>query len=322
MIILQLLAGCLSIPDSIPNQAGQVTADAAPDLMTVASPDLVYTLAQTVRSLANEDFRTCPSIITSETGYSASADGCADSAKIVWTGTVTYKKEGTSETVSFNKFGVTGTEGDWLVTGTLGVTYTDSRSAEIIAAKLALTSVGETSKEYWVDTTTTYTSEGSDYFYSDTWSGEIGMEAWGLANVSGARTYIGFVNGCEYGASGIGTLVVESAAGRGDFRFHEDMTYQIPEDETARRRRAPPPSSPTDSGYTPIDSGDDTATTGGTTTGGTTTGGTTTGGTTTDTTDAAASCGCAALVLDGASAPDLECVVPVRTIAYPFLPVD
>ena len=100
MIALLLLDGCLSIPDSIPDQAGQVTADAAADLMTVATPDLVYTLMQTARSLTNEDFRTCPTIITSETGISVSADGCEDSARVIWSGTLNYKKDGLCNSTS------------------------------------------------------------------------------------------------------------------------------------------------------------------------------------------------------------------------------
>lgn len=319
MITFLLLSGCLSIPDSIPRQQGTVTAELVPDLMSISSPDLPYLLITLARTMADQDYRTCPQIVVSDTTISATADGCDDSAQITWTGTMTYSDNGDAETVTFSKFGISHTEGDWLVTGTLSDERTASFTAEIVKARLAITSNVEPAKDYWLDTTTTYTSDGSDYWYADTFSGTIGMEAWGLADISGAREYVPIVNNCYYGSAGAGSLAIEGA-NRADLRFHEDAAYIIPSDPDTVSRRMPPPPT-TDTGYSPIDTG--TTDTGTTDTGpfdsGTTdTGGTDTGNTTPGTTDEDSyACGCATVNIGDSTVS--ECTVPTRAFAYPIV---
>lgn len=315
MIAFLLLGACVSIPASIPREAGHLNADSAQELLSVASPDLPYMLLTTGRVLAEQDYRACPVITRTDTTVSVSASGCADSAQFTWVGSMTYRAEGTVESLSFSKFGVTGTEGDWNVTGTLTSTRNDHRTAETVVSRLAITSNGSPPKEFWVDTKGTYTQAEGNYLYADTLSGTLGMEQWGLAELTGVRTAVAFVNYCYYGAAGTGSLLVEGD-NQADYRFHVDTDYVV---AGAKQFRMPgPPPVTTDTGYSPIDSGDSGGTDSGDS-GGTDTGGTDTGPTDPGTTGEVDACGCSVTGVDGVVVS--ECMIPTRVFAYPFVSV-
>lgn len=319
MISLLLLGGCLSIPDSIPNQQGTVTPADVSGLLFVSSPDIPYLLWLTAIAMRQEDFRTCPTITATDTGYTLVGDGCTDSSNVTWSGRLTYSDDGETEILTLKDLEVDGTGGDWKATGSILITRTDSGSAYIFRNKLALTSMEEPTVDFWLDTRTTYTSAGSEYTFADTNEGTIGMQAWGLAEMFDGRVSLTTINGCEFGQPGFGSVAIEGA-NRMDVRYH---TRDSQEEVVTTFG---PMAVPTDTGYTPIDTGTtptdtsttptDTGTTG--TTGTTDDTGTPTDTTTTDTEELQA-CGCGSVLI--ADQTISECAAPARTFAYPILPI-
>jgi len=319
MISLLLFAGCLSIPDSIPNQQGTVTAADVPDLLYVASPDVPYLLWLTAIAMREEDYRTCPTLTVTDSGYTLVGDGCTDPSNVTWNGRLTYSDDGETEVLSFKDLSVEGTAGDWKVTGSILVTRTDSGSAYVFRNKLALTSMEEPTVDFWLDTRTTYTSAGAEFTYSDTNEGTVGMQGWGLAEMIGGRISLTTINGCEFGQSGFGSVALEGA-NRLDVRYHE---YESQVDVVTQLGPRPPADTgfPVDTGTTPTDTGTTPTDTGTTPTDtGTTPTDTGTTPTGTDTTvDGIEACGCANILIGDQTIS--ECAAPARELTYPILPI-
>lgn len=213
--LLLVAGGCSGIPSSIPRTPGTIDELVLPDLLSAATPDLPYLLLASVQQLAVEDFRECPSIETFG-GISVRAATCTDSAHIDWDGSALYTESDTLRSFTFNDLKASGFAGGWSANGSIEIApYALNLGGYEMRTKLALNSLDGSELQMWIDTTgaVTYHQDSNrdddaelSGYYVDTYTGTIGLEAWGLAEVEALRLPFAQSIGCGYGSAGAGGL--------------------------------------------------------------------------------------------------------------------
>lgn len=320
MLLLPLLLGCSGPPKSIPNEPGTISAENVAEVMTVAVPDAPYLMWALLLSLSEDQYRACPEIIPTQSGVMVRGTGCQDSAGLTWTGSanLTYGTDG-AQTLTFNDFAYSGViPGAWSMKGRILISRAADYSGYRFDTSLVMTSMGasgDSPLDYWIDGVYSYTADSSDYVYADNWSGKVGVQGLGVFDIVGARTEVAAVSGCVYGGAGFGNIALQGS-NRADFVFHPESVNAMP----------PPPASQ-ETGF-PIDTGDTGGDTGDTSETGDT-GDTSETGDSADTDtssgDSDSLCGCAEVTLSdgagGAGSVESTCLVPSRTIAWPYVSV-
>lgn len=301
-MLLIALGACTSMPSVIPDSPGTATAEDAPLLLSIASPDLPTIPWLTAGELAAEDYRDCPKVYNSPS-FVANGYDCVDSSGIQWSGTMSASVTGTATWFTLNQFGPTGVEGGWVASGTIGVTETSG--GYTVDTTLELDSWDGDEQVWWIDTEMGL-GESSSTYYAEHYTGTIGLQDWGTATVEGKNVLLGTVNGCTYANHGGGTLAL-AAANAVDYGFSDSVLGP-----------PAPPTSDTGSGGGdtggPLDTGD-TGDTGNSGSGGGS--GSDDTGTTTPDIGSGDACGiCTSVSIDGDV--ETDCISPDRTVAYAF----
>jgi len=303
---LSACTSCGGQPDSIPSEAGKLTEEIAPDLLTASSPDLVVVPWAALAQLALEDYRDCPLVYLTDSQIyidAGGADGCLDSAGYRWQGTASATFASSSIALEFNDFGpVAGVPSPWTALGSLQLTPTGSGSGQKVTSRLAVTSYGPgDTLDFWNESTGGFAFYGGTY-YVDHLNGTVGIGDWGTAEVDVNRVPLSLVNGCTYGEHAAGNIALFA---QNDGYF----TFQAADVAAAPTGPPPPPAA------------GDTANTGdtGDTAGGGGGGGSGSTNVIPNPTGAAGElCGeCAQLAIDGE--PLAGCVAATRVMSWPFI---
>ena len=321
-----LLAGCNSMPDTIPGTPGEVSESNLALVTTAAVPDAPYLLWLAIKTLSEDTYRDCPQITTQASSTSIVAKGCQDAGQLTWDGAVTLTSRGSSDILTFNDLSVSGSglTGAWSVDGTMTATRLEDYSSYRFDTALAIhspayeadngdgdTTEAETDVDFWINTETAYSQDNSDFEYADNWEGEIGVSAIGVFDVKGAGTEVAAVTECGFGHAGFGQIAV-AGQNRADLDFYALASTDGP--------TPPPVYYGGDSGWETGDTSDsgDTADSGDS-------------GDTADTSDTGGGsdtvesvCGCARAKIgaatDGSDAVEVaSCLVPSRSVAWPFI---
>lgn len=202
-MILWFTLGCAVLPSNIPNHKGTITAAELPTLMSVASPDLPLVPWLTMLALGQEDWRDCPAI--TDTGSQILAEGydCVDSSGVTWSGLGSAVATGTATVITLEQFGPSGIEGGWIANGS--ITIMDSGDGFKVETQLQVDSWDGDAQTWWVDTEMGLGEYDSRY-YASYYTGTVGLQDWGLADIDADNVVISIVLGCGYADHGGGII--------------------------------------------------------------------------------------------------------------------
>jgi hypothetical protein len=206
-----LTLACSRMPDSIPDEPGTIAPDTVPDLVTVSSPDAPWLVWLTALQLGQEDYRDCPRVSYLRGGaqiYADAGEECTDSAGVRWTGHVSYLRRSDQDfAIDAARFGATEITGAWQVDGSVVGQWTNSYLGLSLTTEMALTTATPDVFEMWIDTEGDYGFEDGAAF-ADTYSGTVGLQGWGTAEVDGRRIYtaVTAATSCSYGHHPTGIL--------------------------------------------------------------------------------------------------------------------
>lgn len=214
-----LLTACVGLPPEIPNTPAVLTADNAPEVLSIASPDLPYLIYATLLQLYVEDFRTCPEYSGNSSAFTFIGD-CSDSADISWEGNATWSTTGYTTSIALDSFGVSGLAGGWKASGSMELTTTRGSTGMFITSSLVMVQLDAPAKVYWIDTDASYAiDETSQILYADEYTGNIGIEDLGTMSVDGQRMAVANANGCDYAEAGVGSSLI-TGKNVEELRFH------------------------------------------------------------------------------------------------------
>ncbi|MDP2307037.1 MAG: hypothetical protein Q8P18_13520 [Pseudomonadota bacterium] len=200
---LVLLAACAGLPAEVPDSPGEITAAVLPDLVTIGSVDLPWLLWLTTAQLSADGWRDCPEAFEQEDGgLTFLGNDCVDSTGVQWFGSASVSVDATSgrQVLTLQDFGANDNVGGWTAKGQVAVTITTNgylMDTTVAVTSLAPATDGGSPLVLWADTTAAYTTY-DDVVYADRSDGQIGVEAWGTAEVTARLVPVSLLIDCGW----------------------------------------------------------------------------------------------------------------------------